>query len=228
MVAHPEDARDAVQEASLKATRSLDSFRAESSFSTWVFSILTRVCLDLLRNRRRYVWDAQEIARGSDKVDHSRMVNELRKTDARFDAREHIAFCFSCVARTVSPEEAAAVLLKEILGFSNREAAKISGISESVHRHRLAAGRRGMQDVFERLCGLVSKTGVCYQCKTLRDRAADRCGSLPVFPAEPDSSFDIRVAIARDADLATGASAELHRIMFRAVRQVGEAPVASR
>lgn len=227
MVAHPEDAEDVVQEALLKAVKKASTFREESSFETWVFSILTRACLDHLRQRRRYTWDAQEATRTSSAVDHSEVVEALQGEGARFDAREHIAFCFSCVARTLSPEEAAAVLLKEVFGFTNREAAKISGISESVHRHRMAAGRRAMQDTFARLCGLISKSGVCYQCEALQGRSADPRGPIPELPSAPEPSFDLRVAIARGADLEGGVSAELHRVMFRAVRVVGEAPVPS-
>jgi RNA polymerase sigma-70 factor (ECF subfamily) len=224
LVAHPEDAEDCVQDSLLKATKSLKSFRGESSFETWVFSIVTRTCLDLLRHRRRYTWEAQETARTSEEVDHGQVLAALKDENARFDAREHLAFCFSCVGRTLSPEEAAAVLLKEIFGFSNREAAKISGVSEPVHRHRLAAGRQGMQDVFAKLCGLVSKNGVCHQCKGLRNRASVKRGALPVLPLKAEASYEARVSIVRDADLSLGVSAELHRVMFRAVRKVGEAP----
>jgi DNA-directed RNA polymerase specialized sigma24 family protein len=74
MLAHPEDAEDAVQ---------------ESTVATWLFSILTRVCIDRLRARRRYLWNAQDITRTSDEVDHSLVGVELRREDARFEAREH-------------------------------------------------------------------------------------------------------------------------------------------
>ena len=222
MLAHPEDAEDAVQDTMLKAMNARRQFRAESSLKTWAFSILTRTCLDQLRQRRRYTWDAQVAAKQSPDVDHRPLIAELRREDAMYDAREHLAFCFSCVGRTISPEESAAVLLKEVMGFTNREAAKVCGTSESVHRHRLSAGRRAMRDVFDDLCGLVSKKGVCYQCSELRDKARSQRGGGPELSGDREGAFDSRVAVARDADLADGASAALHRIMFRAVRQVGE------
>jgi len=48
----PEDARDVYQEAFLKVYRNLHTFRLDSSFYTWLYRIVTNVCLDHLRRRR--------------------------------------------------------------------------------------------------------------------------------------------------------------------------------
>ena len=47
----PEDARDVYQEAFLRVYRSIDSFRFDCSFHTWLYRIVTNVCLDQLRKR---------------------------------------------------------------------------------------------------------------------------------------------------------------------------------
>src|ERR1700680_3290745 len=47
----PEDARDVYQEAFLKVYRNLPRFRFECSFYTWIYRIVTNVCLDHLRRR---------------------------------------------------------------------------------------------------------------------------------------------------------------------------------
>jgi RNA polymerase sigma-70 factor (ECF subfamily) len=48
-----EDAKDATQEAWVKAYRALASFRPEAKFSTWIFTICYRVCCDRLAKRKR-------------------------------------------------------------------------------------------------------------------------------------------------------------------------------
>src|ERR1035437_750282 len=48
----PEDARDVYQEAFLRVYRNLDSFRFDCSFHTWLYRIVTNICLDQLRKRR--------------------------------------------------------------------------------------------------------------------------------------------------------------------------------
>jgi len=47
----PEDAHDLYQEAFLKVYRNLDRFRFECSFYTWLYRVVTNVCLDHLRRR---------------------------------------------------------------------------------------------------------------------------------------------------------------------------------
>jgi RNA polymerase sigma-70 factor, ECF subfamily len=48
----PEEARDVYQEAFLRVYRNLDSFRFDCSFHTWLYRIVTNVCLDQLRKRK--------------------------------------------------------------------------------------------------------------------------------------------------------------------------------
>jgi RNA polymerase sigma-70 factor (ECF subfamily) len=48
----PEDARDVYQEAFLRVYRNLDTFRFDCSFHTWLYRIVTNICLDQLRKRK--------------------------------------------------------------------------------------------------------------------------------------------------------------------------------
>src|ERR1700694_2201989 len=48
----PEDARDAYQEAFLRVYRNIHSFRFDCSFYTWLYRIVTNICLDHLRKRK--------------------------------------------------------------------------------------------------------------------------------------------------------------------------------
>jgi RNA polymerase sigma-70 factor (ECF subfamily) len=51
LVHTPEDARDLYQESFLRAYRNIERFRFECSFYTWLYRIVTNVCLDHLRRR---------------------------------------------------------------------------------------------------------------------------------------------------------------------------------
>src|SRR5579864_6534400 len=48
----PEDARDVYQEAFLRVYRNLDKFRFDCSFHTWLYRIVTNLCLDQMRKRK--------------------------------------------------------------------------------------------------------------------------------------------------------------------------------
>src|SRR6266704_2865453 len=48
----PEDAKDVYQEAFLRVFRNLHNFRFDCSFHTWLYRIVTNICLDQLRKRK--------------------------------------------------------------------------------------------------------------------------------------------------------------------------------
>ncbi len=48
----PEDAQDVYQEAFLRVYRNLNNFRFDCSFHTWLYRIVTNLCLDQMRKRK--------------------------------------------------------------------------------------------------------------------------------------------------------------------------------
>ena len=52
LVRDENDAREVVQEAFLRVYRGIDSFHGGSSFFTWLYRIVTNLCLDHLRKRK--------------------------------------------------------------------------------------------------------------------------------------------------------------------------------
>src|SRR2546426_1039933 len=48
----PEDSRDVYQEAFLRVYRNIHAFRFDCSFYTWLYRIVTNICLDHLRKRK--------------------------------------------------------------------------------------------------------------------------------------------------------------------------------
>src|SRR4051795_1358638 len=50
---NPADAADMTQEAFIRLLRSLGTYRAETKFTTWLYRLVTNICLDGLRRRGR-------------------------------------------------------------------------------------------------------------------------------------------------------------------------------
>src|SRR5213595_831685 len=65
-----QDAQDIYQEAFLKAYRNLGSFRFECSFYTWIYRIVTNLCLDHIRKRNVRKEDAP-VVKDSDGDEYS-------------------------------------------------------------------------------------------------------------------------------------------------------------
>lgn len=223
MLANPDDAEDAVQETLIKAMDRLPRLRASGAFRSWLFQIATRTCLDQLRRRKRWRVDAQIDGERFSKADEARLESIMATTrapDFGYDFHEHIAFCFTCLGRSLPPEQQAALLLGDVLGFSGREAAACLEVTDSVYRHRLSAARKHMRASFDDLCALVRKEGVCYQCDVLREAApADRRGPAvaPLDAPTRDEKYTVRLRIVQQADLEAGGSSELHAQLLRIV-----------
>ena len=122
------DAEDAVQETFVKAWRALPRFRAESSFSTWVY----RICLNSIsdqrtRAARRTATPLEEIGEPSDPRD-ALAEHELS------GALQHALAALDESYRT-------AVILYDVLGRSYAEIADVLGVPEGTVKSRIFRGR---------------------------------------------------------------------------------------
>jgi len=62
---NPADAADMTQEAFIRLLRSLGTYRGETKFTTWLYRLVTNICLDGLRRRGRPVESLDEAAGGA-------------------------------------------------------------------------------------------------------------------------------------------------------------------
>jgi RNA polymerase sigma-70 factor (ECF subfamily) len=74
----PEDARDAYQEAFLRVYKNIHSFRFDCSFYTWLYRIVTNVCLDHLRKRKIRKEEPASVETGDGAIDRTYSVEEDR------------------------------------------------------------------------------------------------------------------------------------------------------
>ena len=229
MVSGRQDAEDLLQDVLVRVLQSLPSVRQEARFKTWLFGIATHVCLDHLRHRNRWRVEAQLIGEeeaSKDTTTRERLMSIFAQPDFSFDIREHVAFRFSCISRTLAPEEQAALMLKEVLGFTAQEAASMLEVSEPVFRHRLQAARSSMTESYEGLCQLINKTGRCWQCKGLREAVPESkrgpdLVQIEVTPGKaitPEALFDARIEIASKADYAQGRTTAMHDFFLETLR----------
>src|SRR5690606_17155580 len=133
--------------------------------------------------------------------------------------------CFVCIGRSIAPDEQAALVLRDVMEFSNREAANVLGISDSVLRHRLSAAREQMEQRYDGLCALISKTGICHQCEGL-GLAAEAMGGQRTSLPDIDNLVS-RIAAVRNVDPGARKDSALHDIFFRRCKRVEEEGLGS-
>ena len=222
-IGHPDQTDDIVQETLVKAWEKRASFKGNSTFCTWLCSIAIRNGLDFLRSQKQwreksqviYAWHCMNIPQWGVEVGQS-MANPA----IHYEADEHIAYCFSCVGRSLPPIEQAALILKEVLNLTGIEAGKVLGVTESVFRQHLTRARQTMQQKYASLCALVNKQGVCYQCKGLREGFTEnRQGQ---WPLSTGLDFELRMKLVRNADIDQGKTQPMHEIFWRRTQQQEE------
>ena len=74
----PEDAQDVYQEAFLRVYRNLDKFRFDCSFHTWLYRIVTNLCLDQMRRRKVRKEEPTVVTTSEGPVDRMDTVAEAR------------------------------------------------------------------------------------------------------------------------------------------------------
>lgn len=155
------DAEDAVQEAMLRAWKSLDGFRDQASLKTWLYRIATNVCLDTISatNRRR-LRPVELSDTPADIRDDMPLVQRSREEwvepipdamtlpagadsdpEERAIMRESLHLAFVAALQYLPPRQRAVLLLTQVLGFSAAEAAEtldmsVASVNSALQRAR--------------------------------------------------------------------------------------------
>lgn len=138
MLGSAAEAEDAVQDTLLKAWKAHGRFEKRSELSTWLHRIATRVCLDQLRSRGRRELPTRLGPAGAvddDLVDRPRQhwlepVPDARAVPAdesperRAELRQSLRLAFVAALQHLPARQRAALLLKDVLGFSAKEIAE--------------------------------------------------------------------------------------------------------
>jgi RNA polymerase sigma-70 factor (ECF subfamily) len=152
------DAEDVLQEALLAAWRSIGRFDGRS-LRAWLYRITTNRCLNYLRGESRRPqptglpdhgagWTGP--ARSDDPWWLEPYPDELLGDvapgpEARYDARESIALSFVAGLQHLPPQQRAALVLRDVLGFPAAEVAGILGTTTAAVNSALIRARAGIR-----------------------------------------------------------------------------------
>lgn len=168
MTANVQDTEDIIQDTWIKSYKNLASFQGKSSLKTWIFSIASNLAIDGLRKKKRWPENSTDICRAASHSDPSVFMESMRIVQtspyAKFEIKEHINLCFTCISKSLPLEQHLALLLKEVYDFKIREIAVILKMTETKVKYFLNAGRNKMIDVFDNRCALINQKGMCHQC----------------------------------------------------------------
>ena len=135
-----EDARDIYQEAFLRAYINIGSFRFECSFYTWIYRIVTNLCLDHLRKRSSRHRDVTTAI--SSDGEEEQVLDRIPDQSAgaspeRNMASRELRVCIVRAMQRLSPRERVVFELKHYHGLRLRTVAGILNTSEGTIKNTL-------------------------------------------------------------------------------------------
>ena len=141
-----EAAKDAAQEAFIRAYRALGKFEGKSSFYTYLYRIATNVCLTVAQREQRrpdsVSLDGMQEANAM-ALDRFWGTDEPQNDIDRIGLRDQI----QNVLNLLSPEHRAVVVLKDIEDLSQEEIANVLGLSIGTVKSRLSRARARLRDL---------------------------------------------------------------------------------
>jgi RNA polymerase sigma-70 factor (ECF subfamily) len=148
MLGNEQDAQDVHQEAFIKAYRHLGNFRFECSFYTWLYRIVTNLCLDQLRRRKSRredpatVLDAsgEEMDLMANVPDNRAMANPGRELD-----RKVMSQSISDALNQLTPRERTVFELKHYQGLKLRTIGDMLNTTEETAKNTLFRATRKLR-----------------------------------------------------------------------------------
>lgn len=175
MLGSSHDADDALQDALLRAWKGIARFEGRSTLRSWLYTVATRTCLDLVESRGRRALP-MDLSPSSDRA----VLDDPPLTEiawlgpydaspvAQYEQREAVELAFVAALQHLPGNQRAALLLFEVLGFSAAEIATMMDTSTASVNSALQRARRIVAD----------KVPAASQQQTIREIGNDRVQKL--------------------------------------------------
>jgi len=137
-----DDAKDAAQEAFIKLWKAIDKYDGRAKFTTWFYTIVSKVCLDKLRSRKRCAGfvslnDVQDVA-------------NLIADDGCFDAgmsNRELAAIIASLTNGLPETQRLVFVLRDLEDLSVDEVCEVTGLSRGSVKTNLHYARRTIRDI---------------------------------------------------------------------------------
>ncbi len=148
MTGNPDDAFDISQEAFLRVYRSIGSFKGDSKFSTWLYRIVSNLCIDYSRKSKKISTVPLVVTRDEDE-------DEVDIPDTRFDPdkeldRRELARNIEQALSKLSNEHREILLLREIEGLSYEEISEVTALEAGTVKSRIFRARQKLREALIR------------------------------------------------------------------------------
>jgi RNA polymerase sigma-70 factor, ECF subfamily len=148
MLGNEQDAQDVHQDAFIKAYRHLSNFRFECSFYTWLYRIVTNLCLDQLRRRKSRKEDPSTVMDAAgEEMDLMANLQDERATanPARELERKNMNAAIKGALDSLTPRERTVFELKHYQGLKLRTIGEMLSTTEETAKNTLFRATRKLR-----------------------------------------------------------------------------------
>jgi RNA polymerase sigma-70 factor (ECF subfamily) len=159
------DAEDAVQESLLRAWRYRETVEANAPLRSWLYRVATNVCLDVIARDERRRALASKVSAGELQVDAAELdqvtwleplpdalLEPVAPRDGEPESalltRETIELSFLTVIQLLTPQQRAALILRDLLGWSAKETAELLEVTVAAANSALQRARATLRERF--------------------------------------------------------------------------------
>jgi RNA polymerase sigma-70 factor, ECF subfamily len=162
MLGSVHDAEDALQDALLRAWRALSKFEGRSSLRSWLYKIATNTCLDAIGRRQKRTLPTEHPPADPSEGPGEPLVESVwvepyadealgvedgfAAPESRYERRESVELAFIAALQHLPANQRAALILREVLGFSAREVAETLDTSVASVNSALQRARAAVED----------------------------------------------------------------------------------
>jgi RNA polymerase sigma-70 factor (ECF subfamily) len=149
-LADEDESNDVVQDSFMRVWKHMSRYDPDRNFRTWLYTIVTNLCLDRLRvmKRKRSLFfsnerdiDIEEVSNGHDAVSvHS---------------NEELASIVKSLAKHLSMKQQLVFTLRDLQDLTMQEVVEITGMSMGSVKTNLHYARKSIRDILARQYGIV-------------------------------------------------------------------------
>mgnify|MGYP001118794884 FL=1 len=147
MIGNYDDANELAQEVFLKAFRSINKFKGDSLFSTWIYKVTANVCLDEIRRRKkRMVFSLDEDMEFNDGEVKRQIPDSSPTPDITAETNE-IKNAVNKSIQELPEDYKSVIILRDIQGFSYDEISRIVNCPEGTVKSRINRARQALKKI---------------------------------------------------------------------------------